>query len=264
MRRFFFGHGNRRKGIWMVGSQYFALLAGYSAAMIGWLLLSRAIPGLWPSPPPGFAPQHPWREVGWALLAAAAVVGIGQLWGAEMLLPRRGLYEAGNQVVIYSPFLILLAIRRQPLSSAWLPMRRVWLRLLIGLGLALLSLSIFTIARAGGASWPAVIAQVYAPGHSIEAVQVFLEDVAIAIVFVRFAAALGARRTILLVAILFALAHIPAFVQSGVTVSNLGHLILDAGLGVVILSVLRRSADVWWFWMVHFAMDMSQFVHASA
>ena len=113
----------------MIGSQYFAVLAGYGTALIGWLLLWRTMPGLWAPTSPPFAPQHPWREVGWALLAAAAVLGIGWLWGADWLLPRTGLSEAVNQVIIYSPFLLLLAIKRQPLSSAWLPMRRVWLRI---------------------------------------------------------------------------------------------------------------------------------------
>lgn len=139
----------------MVGSQYFALLASYATAVVGWLLLWRAIPGLWPPSTPPFAPQHPWREVGWAPLAAAAVLGIGQLWGADRLLPRQGLCEVANQLVIFS-----------------------------------------------------------------------------------------------LVALLFALAHVPALVQSGISASNLGHLILDAALGIGILTVLRRSADVWWFWMV--------------
>jgi hypothetical protein len=248
----------------MTASQYFALLAGYGTALIGWLLLWRAMPGLWAPPSPPFAPQHPWREVGWALLAAAAVLGIGWLWGADMLLPRTGPSEAVNQLIIFSPLLLLLAIKRQPLSSAWLPMRRVWLRILVGLGLALVSLLAFTLARAGSASWTSVITQVYAPHNSLHAVQVLLEDVAIAILFVRFAAALGARRTILLVAVLFALAHVPSLMQGGANASSLGHLILDAALTVGILAVLQRSADVWWFWMVHFAMDMSQFVRPPA
>jgi len=52
-------------------------------------------------------------------------------------------------------------------------------------------------------------------------------------------------------------------VQGGANASSLGHLILDAALTVGILAVLQRSADVWWFWMVHFAMDMTQFVRPS-
>jgi hypothetical protein len=167
-------------------------------------------------------------------------------------------------VIIYSLLLLLLAIKRQPLSSAWLRTRRVWLRILIGLGLALVSLLVFTLAQAGSPSRTSVILQVYAPGHSVHAVQALLEDVATAILFVRYAAALGARRTILLVAILFALAHVPSLMQSGANASSLGRLILDAALAVGILAVLQRSADVWWFWMVHFAMDMTRFVRESA
>lgn len=239
-------------------SEYFSLLAGYATALIGWLALSRAMPWLW-APPPPYAPAHPWREVGWALLALVPVVGLGWLWGAGRLFPRTGFYEAINQVLIFSPLLVLLAVRRQPLSSAWLRASRVWLRVLIGLGLALLAILVFTSIRAGGASWPTVVSQVYTVGNSARAVQVFLEDVAIAIFFVRFAAALGTRNTVLLVAVLFSLLHVPALVQSGASLSSLGHLVLDTGLAVGILAVLQRSADVWWFWMVHFAMDMMQF-----
>ena len=30
-------------------------------------------------------------------------------------------------------------------------------------------------------------------------------------------------------------------------------------LGVLMLTLLQRLRDVWWFWMVHFALDMTQF-----
>jgi hypothetical protein len=36
-------------------------------------------------------------------------------------------------------------------------------------------------------------------------------------------------------------------------------LLLGAALGTLVLIVLRRSQDVWWFSCVHFAMDMMQF-----
>jgi hypothetical protein len=91
---------------------------------------------------------------------------------------------------------------------------------------------------------------------------VFCEDVAIAILFVRVQAALGLRVTIILAASLFAAAHIPAMVARGTSREAYARLALDAGLGVFVLFIAQRSADVWWLWCVHFAMDMMQFVAA--
>ena len=90
-------------------------------------------------------------------------------------------------------------------------------------------------------------------------VQVFCEDVAIAILFVRFQAAIGLRRTLILVACLFAAVHIPTMMEKGASPAELASLIMDAGLGVAVLFVAQRSADVWSLWGVHFAMDMMQF-----
>jgi hypothetical protein len=246
----------------MIGSEYFALLAGYAVALAGWLLLARMTPSLWP-PPQRPAFQHPWREVGWALLAVVLVLGIGQLYSAKLLFSAAGkggvLLETLNQVLIFLPLPLLLVVRRQPLSTAWLPTTRVWLRLLAGLGLALLSILVYTLLRANSDSWLTVISRTYHPRNLPHLVQVLLEDLGIAIIFVRFASALGSRRTVLIVAVLFALAHIPAMLSGGATVGSFAHLILDVGLAVGILSVLQRSGDIWWFWMVHFAMDMMQF-----
>ena len=65
-----------------------------------------------------------------------------------------------------------------------------------------------------------------------------------------------------IVAALFAAGHVPGMLASGAGVAELIPLILDAALGVGILLVLNRSADIWWFWCVHFAMDMTQFFKA--
>jgi hypothetical protein len=246
----------------MIGSEYFALLAGYATALAGWLLLARMVPSLWPTPPkPAF--PHPWREVGWALLSVVLVLGIGRLYSAKLLFPTSGWsgvpLETLNQVLIFLPLPLLLVVRRQPLSTAWLPTTRVWLRLLAGSGLALLSILVYTLVRANSDSWFAVVSRAYHPKNAPHLIQVFLEDLGIAILFVRFASALGARRTVIIVAVLFALAHIPAMLSGGATAGSFAHLILDVGLMVGILSVLQRSGDIWWFWMVHFAMDMMQF-----
>lgn len=246
----------------MIGSEYLALLAGYSTALAGWLLLARWVPSLWP-PPPEVAFKHPWREVGWALLAVLAVLGIGQLYTAKLLFPTGGWsgvpLETLNQLLIFLPLPFLLVVRRQPLSTAWLPTTRVWLRLLAGLGLALLSILVYILFRADSHPWLVVIFRTYDPTNSPHLVQVLLEDLGIAILFVRFASALGWRRTVVIVAVLFALAHVPAMLSGGSTLASFGHLGLDVALAVGILLVLRRSGDVWWFWMVHFAMDMMQF-----
>jgi hypothetical protein len=52
-------------------------------------------------------------------------------------------------------------------------------------------------------------------------------------------------------------------VVTGASLPDLARLVLDAGLGVVVLFIAQRSADVWWLWCVHFAMDMMQFVAAT-
>jgi hypothetical protein len=59
--------------------------------------------------------------------------------------------------------------------------------------------------------------------------------------------------------LLFAAAHLPTLIALGVPQEQPLFLFLDAGLGVLALMVLRRSQDIWWFWCVHFAMDMMQF-----
>jgi len=243
-------------------SHYHALLIGYAVALIGWLLADRVFPTLWPRREPASF-NRPWFEVLWSIISVIGVLLVGQLYTRGWLLPDLGsfetLIEVCNQILIFSPILILLAIRRHPLSSAWLPMDKMWARLAIGLTLALIAILAFTIAHTGSDSWLMVVPRVYHPKNLGLLVQVLLEDITIAVLFVRFRAVLGLRATIALVAVLFAAGHIPTLLTRGATISELSSLILDAGLGIAILSVVQRSADIWWFWCVHFAMDMMQF-----
>lgn len=247
-------------------THYHALLVGYGTALAGWLVMARVFPTLWPKQDPVVFP-HPWREVRWALLATVGVIAIGLLYQHGWLLPQSGVLEpligAGNQIFIFSPFFLLLILRKHSLSTAWLPTRHVWARLLVGVSLALLAILTFTVARTGSRSWLEVVPDVYQPENLFYFVQILLQDITIAILFVRFRAALSLKTTIVLVAVLFAAAHIPAFLDRGDTLNELASLLLDAGLGIAVLAVVERSSDIWWFWCVHFAMDMMQF-HAMA
>lgn len=244
---------------------YAALLFAYSVALLAMFVIARRAPRWWPAPgAPAFA--HPWRELGWALLAAVAVVALGMLYSRGWLLPatstRRPALDAINQLVIYAPFPLLVVLRRQSPESAWLPRRGIAVRVAIGLALALAALGAYALARTGIAAWPRLVAETYAPDHVSHFVQVLLEDVSIAILFVRLRGALGARLSLVLVALLFAAAHVPGMLASGAGGGALWHLVGDVGLGVLALALLQHLEDVWWFWMVHFALDMTQFFAA--
>ena len=234
--------------------------------MVGWLVFNRLIPDLWPAcSAPHF--EKPWKEVGWALLASLGIIAIGQLYQAGIRLPVSGamgqILESVNQLAIFSPVFLLLYFRKQPLTTAWLPAKSVWLRIAVGLVLALLAIFLFTLFRSDSNGWLTVLEQVYHYQNLSFLVQVFLEDVAIAVLFIRVRSAIGLRGAIILVAALFALGHIPAMISAGVSFSEFSSLILDTLLGVGVIFVIQKSADILWFWMIHFAMDMMQFYAVS-
>jgi hypothetical protein len=108
----------------------------YGTVCVLWLALSRLLP-YWRAPI-RVSFERPWREVGYALLAALLVIGPGQLWMHGVRLPNdtpwRPVFESINQILIFSPMLLLLLWRRQPLASAWLPGGYVAPRLAVGLG----------------------------------------------------------------------------------------------------------------------------------
>lgn len=247
-------------------SHHHALLAAYAVTMACWDRVAHRARGLWPAcPTPSFA--RPWREVGVVLLAIVATLAIGQLYVRHWLLPAAGsvqhLVDALNQLIIFAPILLVPVVRKQGWDSAWLPRSRVWLRVAAGVFLSLIAVLVFTTAREGSDKFHDVVPRVYHPQNLSYLVQVLCEDIAIAILFVRLRAALGRGRAIGLVAILFAAAHIPALIADGASAGDLLGLVLDAGLGVLVLWFVQRSSDVWWFWLVHFSLDMMQFYSTS-
>jgi len=244
-----------------------ALSGGYAFALAGWLLLARWRPAWWPpSASPDFA--RPWRELGWALVATLGVLAVGQLYVRHIRLPETGSWRivtaSLNQVAIFLPMLLLLPLRGQSPSSAWLRTDHVPRRLGAGLLLALIAIAAFGAIHPDADGWPRIVSRVYRPDAIPIAVQVLLEDLSVAILVVRFAAVIGRRGAVVAAAILFAAAHVPAMLASGSGAHELVPLVRDAALGAGLLAAALRSSDVWWVWMVHFAMDMMQFVSGAA
>jgi hypothetical protein len=246
----------------MFQDHYPALVVAYLAGLGGWLVASRLLPQVWASEPvTGFA--RPWMEFGIALAGAGGVLLVGQLWVRGIRLPEQGaagpILGAINQVLIFLPIVVVPWVRRQPWVTAWLPRRRLAVRLLVGLGLGALAVTAYSLSRAGSDPAWIILGRIWRYEHLDEMTQVFLEDLAIAILFVRLAAAVGSRWAAVVVACLFAAGHVPTMVSQGASWSELGGLVRDAGLGLVVILVLQRSRDVVWFWCIHFSLDMTQF-----
>jgi len=246
----------------MENPYYLALAAAYGSALLLWLVIYRAVPHLWKSTS-SLSFSQPWKELGWALIAAFGILGVGQLYQHHMLLPESGAFripaEVLNQALIFSPVFFLLALRRHDLSTVWVRKDRIWLRIAIGLGLALFAIRVFTLLRSGPHPWLAVTRDAYNPKNLGYAAQVLGEDIAIAMLLARLSAAIRPVWAILVTAALFSTGHIPGLLHSGARAQEFVGLVLDFGLVAGTITILRRSADIWWFWCIHFSMDMMQF-----
>ena len=109
-----------------------------------------------------------------------------------------------------------------------------------------------------------VLPRVFDPSKSHIAVQVFLEDVTIAILMVRLGAAMTNKWAVIAVAALFAGGHIPSIVSEGASSAELIGLLRDFAIGVVVIGSAVRGADILWLWPVHYALDMTQFLGKTA
>jgi hypothetical protein len=159
---------------------YAPLVIAYMAGLGGWLVASRVMPQVWSQDPvEGFA--HPWKEFGIALVGAVGILAMGQLWIRGIRLPEQGVLGpvlgAINQVLIFTPILLVIVIRRQSWATAWLPRQRIAMRLLVGLVLATLAVATYSLLRAeADAPW-VMLGRIWRYEHFDEMVQVFNDHV---------------------------------------------------------------------------------------
>lgn len=245
----------------MMDAHYLALIPAYATATVLWFLINHFFKTPW-SNVTKVNFEKPWMEFVLALMATIAILVIGQLYMRDLLIPNQvnnNYIDALNQIIIFSPAVILVLARRQSTATIWLPCTNILPRIAIGSALALCALFIYCLSREDSDGYFELLSDIYQPGNISYLVQVFMEDITIALLFVRLSAWIGRRWSIVIVALLFAAGHIPALISVGATVAELGRLFIDTSIGVLILSAVSKSRDIWWFFMVHFALDMTQF-----
>jgi hypothetical protein len=246
----------------MFAEHYPALVTAYLAALAGWVGARRIAGRAWPAAAEAGFPR-PWLELGISLAGAVGVLITGQLVTHGIRLPEGGplgpVLSSINQLLIFLPMLAVIPLRRESWDTAWLSGRSLPTRLLWGIGLAVLAVSVYSPAREGADRPWQILGRIARYEHLDELAQVLLEDVAIAILFVRMIRIAGKEWAAVIVGALFAAGHIPAMLSQGASLAELLRLAWDAGLGAAIVLVLARSRDIVWFAPVHFCLDMTQF-----
>lgn len=203
--------------------------------------------------------EKPLKEFFILLSSIAGVLVLGQLYMADIRFNSANpLLEAINQFLIFSPAVILLLIRHKGLATAWISPHNAHFKLLVGLALAITGIFIHSVTISDH-SFFHILKETYSFKNFPHLVQVLLEDILIAALFIRLKKATSLRTALIIVSSLFAAGHIPAMISEGNPVQEFYSLFLDAGLGFFVIYAIDKTKDILWFWMVHFAMDMMQF-----
>ncbi|MEQ8766191.1 MAG: hypothetical protein RL885_19900 [Planctomycetota bacterium] len=248
----------------MESTHHLRLLAGYGLALLGWWIISRWRPGLWPGARRVEVARSP-KEVALLIAGLVGVIALGQLYQRDIRLPSRGTFgpilEGLNHVIIFAPICWLIFRPQHGPASGWIPDRQILFRLGCGVALAVLAVSAYVLAGGRIQELAEILRRIPTYGHVDEAMQVAVEDLAIGIMLVRLGCWLSTRGAIVLTAVLFVAGHIPAQIDKGTPASELLWLLPDVGLALLVLTALFRSRDILWFWPVHTVLDLMQFEH---
>lgn len=243
---------------------YIALMPAYGTVALLWFLIHRKFRKPWDEEIE-IQFSKPWLELIFAFLAIVFILILGQIYQNDMLVSNKNnqFIDSINQFIIFSPTVALLLIRKQSLQTIWLPKSNIPIRLLVGLCLAFFALLVYWIIRKDASDFSSILINTYNPKNISHFVQVFMEDITIALLFVRLIAWIGRKWSIVIVSFLFAAGHIPALISNGFVINEISGLLIDVAIGVIIFAALSKSKDIWWFFVVHFTLDMTQFYGGS-
>jgi hypothetical protein len=246
-------------------SFFSAVIIAYLSVCAAWVIVTRLRPKLWPTAP-GLKSDRPWLDLALAAVAVIAILALGQSYRAGYLLhsgaPALGpLAYTLNQLIIFAPIVIVLAIRGQGPATVFLSPAALPMKLITGLLLGIAAVAIYLGASGRLGDLPAVLLESVRPQSLERFLPVFLEGVALAFVFVRVRWTFGTAAALLIPSVLFAISHIPRQLESHLPIEHIAlYFALNTLLPVAILYVVSLSADVIWLGIVHYLMDVA--IHA--
>ncbi|MTI39431.1 CPBP family glutamic-type intramembrane protease [Fulvivirga lutimaris] len=198
-----------------------------------------------------------------SLIAAVAVIVIGQIYSAGFLIPTaenhilQGVIWMLNNVIIFSPILLTLSIRKQSLNTLFISKEKLWLKLAFGIATSILGVIIFIGLRGEWNRFIPILTGAFEYKALTNFPAIFFENMILAFLFVRLKWILGTKWAIIIPAILFAFAHVPGSIAEGDPWSHiLTFFILTGSLTTFILYTAYRSRDIIWLGVVHYMMDI--------
>ena len=163
-----------------------------------------------------------------------------------------------NNVIIYSPIVALLIVRRQSTGTVYLSADGLPVKLAAGAVFAVLGVLVFLVLRGDPGRLPSVLIESVRTENLRNFLPVFLEGVAIAMLYVRMRWAFGQWPALLGPGMLFAAAHIPRQIESGLGPPEMiASFAVTSGIVFAVLYTLERSRDVIWIGIVHYVMDVA-------
>ena len=198
-----------------------------------------------------------------AIAAAVGVLGIGQMYSAGWLIPDsnnkalHGISWMLNNVIIFSPVLLTLWIRKQDLATVFISRQKVWLKLGFGITASILGMIIFIGLREEWDRFMPILGSAFEYNSLINFPAIFFENMILAFLFVRLKWMLSTKWAIIIPALLFAFAHVPGSIAEGDPWSHIiTFFVLTGSLTTFILYTAYRSRDIIWLGVVHYIMDI--------
>ena len=228
-------------------------IAVYLSWILGigfFLLVIRLQPARWHALEP-IRLERPGREVLWALAAVVLLVGISvatdnflRPWKRDPSFGR--LVYFGQLLLVYSPIFAMLLWRRQGLKTCFLRVDKLPVKILLGLGVALVASFIFLLVRGRAGAFPEFLTTL-GKGGVVAMLQTFMEGFAIGFLLYRVGAWIGIGWSSIVVAFLFMAAHIPNYTsgtfQLSLPVALLAAL-AHAGIAVLVMVGVWKSQDI--------------------